>query len=983
MTIASKTHKVLAILLLSFICIILRVWYLEVIQREEKLLEAQKPQHRTILIRADRGTISDRFHIPLALNRINYSAAVYYSEIAQIPSVEWKSNAEGKQIKTYARKEYIRNLSQILAETLQLEAERVEDLIHSKAALFPHVPFIIKNSLTEEEHYRLRMLEKDWPGIYAEIGSNRYYPQGRTACNIIGSLGAISQKEFTSIAQEMSDLQINQDLFDFQESNRLSELKEKAYAINDLIGKTGIEAQFEEKLRGFFGKKTFEVNQKGCFVREIANKEAIPGQQVVLSISSELQQFAESLLAQDEKTRDGRSLGFDPVDKTRKALKQPWMKGGAIVALDPKTGEVLALASYPRFDPNDFIAGKTKQVNRWLETERFIAALWDGTDVLTRERGRGEETQPLSWEFYLDAILPKDGPLRAFFNRLDDVKGAIQFQEDYEAMLYFTQSKLPLPNDIQRRLDAISLSPQDKAFAADVCRICIYAPAFTDALIAKMGSMKLSAYRTLCQSFQRYEAKVRQKEEEEFHKTAFRAWKEEHQKEFLAEKRKREKELKTYARPYIDYLDQKEKELFAEYWESERIAKLVCPEFSEDLIRTFRSFSNLTRPLLGKYKKKQTEKDLAAAFYPAGGFGFSRSFAFESGVPQGSIFKLVTAYEALKQGKSLTLIDEMSGQGVAFTPNRVPYPRYYKEGRLPRSASSSIGKIDLLGAIEQTSNPYFSILAGDLLQSPEDLAKAARLFGYGERTGIELPREKKGKVPTDLLTNRTGLYSTAIGQHTLLTTPLQTATMLAAIANGGKLLKPKIVKESIGLTPNRQPLDAFATTSYFAKGELNAIGIPFPLFTSLQAQSPIEAGAELPTEIRRTLPMDPRIRSTLLEGMDRVIWGAKGSARPSAIKGLLSNPLLMRDYLALQHQMVGKTGTAELLCNLSANPSSLPQMYKYIWFGGISFHDTRHEDPELVVVVFLRYGDAGKEAAPLATQIVHKWREIKKKHTKA
>ncbi len=996
MSTASKTYRVLALILFAFLAIGLRVWHLEVIQREERLLEAQKPQQRTILVRADRGTICDRFHIPMALNRICYNAAIYYGQIAQIPTVQWKADEAGKQVKCYARKEYIRELAEILAKTLCLDAGRLEDLIHSKAALFPHVPFIIKSSLSEEEHYRLRMLERDWLGVHAEIGSTRFYPLGKTGCDLIGTMGAISQREYAAIAQEMSELQAALDVNGLEESQRLAELKEKAYAINDLIGKTGIEGQCEEALRGFFGKKTFEVDQKGRFLREIAGRDAIPGKQVLLSISAELQQFAESLLAQDEKTRDGRSWGVDATDQTRKALKQPWIKGGAIVALDPKTGEVLALASHPRFDPNDFISsahslfrdGKSRQVNRWLENEWFIAAVWDGREVLTRERLKHfqEENQLLSWEVYLDLVLPPDGPLRNFFRRMDDVKGAIQLQEDYEAMLYFERAALPVPPEIQRRLDAISLSPQDKLFAVDLCRTAVYAPAFTDALIAQFGSMKMGAYRSLCQQFQKQEVEARQKAQEAFHQNEFRQWRESHQKEFLAEKRKREKEQKTYARPYIDYLDKKEQELFAAYWEEKRFEQTGLPGVPEELLRTFRSYAQLNRPLLGKYKmlrnrkKEQTEKDLAAAFYPIGGFGFSRSFAFQAGVPQGSIFKLVTAYEGLRQGKSLTIIDELSQQGVAYSPNRTLYPRFYKGGRLPRSAATQIGKIDLLGAIEQTSNPYFSLLAGECFEHPEDLAQAARLFGFGEKTGIELLGEKRGKVPTDLNANRTGLYSTAIGQHTLLVTPLQTAMMLSAIANGGKLLKPQLVKGAIGLSPDRQPLGAFAATSYLAKEELQALGIPFPLFTALQHRSPLSETAELEIEMKRGIPLTPQMRATLIEGMNRTVWGAKGSARPGAIKGLLSNPLWMRDYLALQHQMIGKTSTAEIVCNLSMNPSSAPQVYKYIWFGSIAFSDTHHADPELVVVVFLRFGDAGKEAAPLAAQMIHKWREIKKKY---
>lgn len=977
---STKIHRVLNLFLLAFLAILLRVWHLGVIQREDKLIEAQKPQQRTVLVRASRGTICDRFHLPMAVNRISYNAAIYYAQIAEIPTVEWREN-----VKIYARKEYIRNLSEVLGKTLQLDPGRIEDLIHSKAALFPHAPFIIKSSLTEEEHYRLRMLEKDWPGISAEIASVRSYPMGKTGCHLIGTMGAISPKEYTAIAQELSELQVTADLLERTDLKWLQELKEKAYSLNDLVGKTGVEAQFENDLRGFFGKKTFEVDQKGRFIRELSTKEAVPGKEVVLSISAELQQFAELLLVQSEKSREGRSLGLDPTDQTRKVQKQPWIKGGAIVALDPKTGEVLAMVSHPRFDPNDFVFiassifndGKTKQVSRWLESEPFIGAIWDGLEEMKREGAKGDESVPLTWDLYLDLVLPIDKPIRAYFKKMDTVKGAIQLQEDMEAMLYFSNEGLPVPLDIQRRLDATALSLPDRLFAADLCRTAVYAPAFTDELIQKMGSMKIAEYRSLCQSYWRREAEERKKGEEEFHQGEWKQWREKHQKEFLAEKRKWEKEHKTWARPYIDYLDRKEKELFKAWWKEKRSEE-------SELVRTFRSYSQLKRPLLGKYKalrgKKQTEKEMAAAFYPIGGFGFSRSYAFETSAPQGSIFKLVTAYEALRQGKQLTLIDELSSQGVAYTLNRTLYPRHYKGGRLPRSANPNIGKIDLVSAIEQTSNPYFSILAGDLFNHPEDLAEAAKLFGFGSRTGIEVPREKRGNIPDDLAFNRTGLYSTAIGQHTLLTTPIQTAMMLAAIANGGQLFKPKLVKELVGLTPDRHPLGVFAATSYLAKNELHAIGIPFPLFTALQSRNAVAETGEKPTEVRWTIPMSDKIRATLLEGMDRVVSGVKGSARPGVIRGLLSNPIAMRDYLALQHQMVGKTGTAEIVCNFSMNPSNPSQVYKYMWFGGISFNDTRKTDPELVVVVFLRFGDAGKEAAPIAAHMIHKWREIKKRH---
>ena len=136
-SISFKTNRVLRIILVAFLVIILRIWHLDVIQREEKLLESQKPQTRTILLRADRGALCDRYFTPLAVNRICYNAAIYYNQIAQIPTVIWKNDAEGKRIKTFARKEYIQKLARLLAQTLNLEPGETEDQIHSKASLFP------------------------------------------------------------------------------------------------------------------------------------------------------------------------------------------------------------------------------------------------------------------------------------------------------------------------------------------------------------------------------------------------------------------------------------------------------------------------------------------------------------------------------------------------------------------------------------------------------------------------------------------------------------------------------------------------------------------------------------------------------------------------------------------------------------------------------------------------------------------------------
>ena len=133
-------------------------------------------------------------------------------------------------------------------------------------------------------------------------------------------------------------------------------------------------------------------------------------------------------------------------------------------------------------------------------------------------------------------------------------------------------------------------------------------------------------------------------------------------------------------------------------------------ELAIDYLKTMRPYDQLNRPLWGHYRFRPgevpLEKHLAAAFYPVYGFGYGRSHAYRQASIQGSLFKLVTAYEALiqrfqKLGRKLIsphdlnpliIVDEVYHQGntryVGYTEEGKPIPQLYKGGRLPRSLSS-------------------------------------------------------------------------------------------------------------------------------------------------------------------------------------------------------------------------------------------------------------------------------------------------------
>ena len=457
-TIPQKANRVLNIIILGLLLILVRVWYLSIIQHDEHAEKARRPKRRTVIEKVERATVRDRFNIPIALNKIQYNAGVCYADIRQIPGVRWEKNAEGKRIRIPVRSEYIKNLSELLASELQMDAQAIEDTIHGKASLFPHTPFILKEDLTEEEYYRLKMLEKDWAGIVTEKGSKRDYPLGKIGSDVIGYMGAISSKEYYSIAEELKALQ---DYLAKRESGevavlpkgfhnplevreRWKALQEKAYRINDLVGKAGVEGAFDADLRGYAGKKTYEVNTKGNFLHELpGGRKGVSGQRLLLSVSSELQEFAEQLLAQNETVRKSRHPEGTP------NLSTPSIKGGAIVALDPKTGEVLTLASYPRIDPNDFIPSripefreqKQARIRRWLENEAYIGEIWDGKRPLERERydenthSFYEETVELALDKYLEAILPQNSDLLHAMQKINTVGQALLFQEALEKLL--------------------------------------------------------------------------------------------------------------------------------------------------------------------------------------------------------------------------------------------------------------------------------------------------------------------------------------------------------------------------------------------------------------------------------------------------------------------------------------------------------------------------------------------------------------------
>ena len=169
----------------------------------------------------------------------------------------------------------------------------------------------IRTRLTDEEVAKFAVQRYRFPGVDIKARLFRSYPFGETASHVIGYIGRVNQAEKKSMDDWSDEDQTN-------------------YRGTEYIGKLGIEQSFESTLHGITGVDSMETSAGGRAVRKLASSPSTPGNTVKLSIDIKLQKLAEDLFGE---------------------------RRGALVAIEPKTGEVLAFVSKPTFDPNLFVEG--------------------------------------------------------------------------------------------------------------------------------------------------------------------------------------------------------------------------------------------------------------------------------------------------------------------------------------------------------------------------------------------------------------------------------------------------------------------------------------------------------------------------------------------------------------------------------------------------------------------------------------------------
>lgn len=276
-----------------------RLGYLQLAKGEFYEQAARENRIRVLPIAAPRGQIYDTNGKPLAVNRPSYTVSL----------VDMGNGS----------------VDQVVAPLAQLLGMKEEE-IHKKIEannnrLFE--PIRIANRVSMDVVTKIEERRSDLPGVYVEYVPIREYPNGDLLAHVIGYLSEVSSDDLTTWAKD--------------------------YKLGDIVGRSGLERSYETILRGKDGGILVEVDSNNQLIRVLGREEPIPGNDIYLTIDIDLQRVAEQNLQSSLQTIRTHQWANS---------RAPYAYSGAVVAMDPNTGAILAMASYPNYNPNDWASGR-------------------------------------------------------------------------------------------------------------------------------------------------------------------------------------------------------------------------------------------------------------------------------------------------------------------------------------------------------------------------------------------------------------------------------------------------------------------------------------------------------------------------------------------------------------------------------------------------------------------------------------------------
>jgi len=315
--------------MLALAGLVARLTQIQVFEGARFAAAARANQIRRIPVAAPRGRIYDRNGVVLVRSRPSFVCAMIPSDVRDIDA-------------TMAQLARVLAIPEALLWKRLLHHRGIDYKSFDEVATYePYGPVVLASDLSSTQMARLAEAQDQLPGLDLEAQPVRDYPYRKLASHVFGYVGAITEDEY-------------------------EKLKARGYTTNDVIGKEGLEERYDAYLRGVAGGEQIEVNASGQLVRRLGPVDPTPGNSLVLTIDWRVQEIVETALREQ-------------LAATAKLRGRPL--AGAVVALDPSDGGVLALASYPNFDPNDFTNGiKESTFERYLKDplrplyDRAIAA---------------------------------------------------------------------------------------------------------------------------------------------------------------------------------------------------------------------------------------------------------------------------------------------------------------------------------------------------------------------------------------------------------------------------------------------------------------------------------------------------------------------------------------------------------------------------------------------------------------------------------
>ncbi len=288
--------------LVLFLILGLRLWTLQIIDGKSFAAAVTRNQVRVVQVAAPRGEIVDRNDSILVNNIPEQEVLLSRVSATEHPSI-------------------IGKVAALLGQTPAQVTQSVKNERYS-----PYEPVPVGTNVSADTVQYLQTHQSDYPGVTVQTITQRSYPQGgTTATHILGYLGDVTQAQIN--ANPQAD-----------------------YNQGSLVGQSGIEAEYEQYLRGVSGSQALSVNASGDVVGTLSRKAPQIGDTVVLNIDTGLQQQVQSDLENqillDRKTPDAEDNN-----------KLPPAINGAAIVLNPQNGQVLAMASYPTYDLNQWVGG--------------------------------------------------------------------------------------------------------------------------------------------------------------------------------------------------------------------------------------------------------------------------------------------------------------------------------------------------------------------------------------------------------------------------------------------------------------------------------------------------------------------------------------------------------------------------------------------------------------------------------------------------